>query len=175
MSNSKKHNTSEDCLFCNFVSGKWKMHGNKYKFEILQETPNTISFLSIDFPSPKREHILVIPKKHYTNLEDCPKKVLHELMEHTTLASRALRLENQGCNILLNNGRSAQQSVMHAHFHVVPRNDKDGIEIELWKRVNISTKAYKELNKKVKKLFKKINTTKNNDQKKKSKQTKKKD
>ncbi|MFA5763910.1 MAG: HIT domain-containing protein [archaeon] len=156
MVKTKTNPKQEDCLFCDFVSGKWKEHKNKFKFEVLEETPNTISFLSIDFPSPKREHILVIPKKHYANLADCPKKVLHELIEHTTLASKALRLENQGCNILLNDGKSAEQSVLHAHFHVVPRNDKDGIEIELWKRVNVSEKTYKELNKKVKKLFKTI-------------------
>jgi histidine triad (HIT) family protein len=175
MTNSKKNKNQEDCLFCDFVSGKWKEHKNKFKFEILKETPNTISFLSIDFPSPKREHILVIPKKHYPNLEDCPKKVLHELIEHTTFASKALRLENQGCNILLNDGRSAEQSVMHTHFHVVPRNYKDGIEIELWKRVNISAKKYNDLNKKVKKLFKKIKKPIINNKNKKLKLNKKKD
>jgi histidine triad (HIT) family protein len=151
---TKNNLNQENCLFCDFVLGKWKEHKNKFNFEILKETPNTISFLSIDFPSPKREHILVIPKKHYTNLEDCPKKVLHELIEHTTLASKALRLENAGCNILLNDGKSAEQSVMHTHFHVVPRNNKDGIEIELWKRVNVSAKTYHDLNTKVKNLFK---------------------
>jgi histidine triad (HIT) family protein len=142
------------CIFCDFVSGHWKNHRNKFKFEVLNEMPRTISFLSIDFPSPKKEHVLVIPKKHYANLEDCPKAVLHELIEHTTLASKALRIENQGCNILLNDGKSAEQTVMHAHFHIVPRNNNDGIEIELWKRVNISEKNYHKLNKKVKKLFK---------------------
>ena len=145
----------EECIFCDFVNGNWKKHRNKFKFEILHETKHTISFLSIDFPSPKREHILIIPKKHYKNLEDCPKVVLHDLIEHVALASKVLRLENGGCNILFNDGRSAEQTVMHAHFHLVPRNKKDGIKIELWKRVNISGKKYHELNKKVRKLFKK--------------------
>ena len=138
------------CIFCDFVSGKWKQHRNKFKFEILNETKHTISFLSIDFPSPKREHILIIPKKHYENLEDCPKTVLHDLIEHISLTSKVLRCENQGCNILLNDGRSAEQTVMHTHFHVVPRNKGDKIEIELWKRTNISGANFRKINLKIK-------------------------
>jgi len=145
---------NKECIFCDFVSGKWKQHRNKFKFQILNETERTISFLSIDFPSPAEEHILVIPKKHYTNLKDCPKKTLHELIEHISLASRAIRLEHQGCNILLNDGRSAEQTIMHTHFHVVPRDAGDNIEIELWKRLNISQKEYTKINSRVKKLFK---------------------
>ncbi len=147
----------KSCLFCDFVSGNWKKHKNKFTFEKLFETNLTLSFLSIDFPSPKRIHVLVIPKKHYVNLQNCPKKVLHELIEHVTLISKSLRLENDGTNILLNDGRGAEQTIMHCHFHIVPRNKKDGIEIELWKRVNVSQTHYSKLNKKVKELIKKTN------------------
>ena len=149
----------EECIFCDFASGKWKKHRNKFVYEILHETKRTVSFHSIDFPSPKKEHVLVIPKKHYANLEDCPKSTLHELIDHVALISKALRLENSGANILLNDGRSAEQTVMHAHFHIVPRNAGDNIEIELWKRVKISEKNYHEINKKIRKLIKKASTT----------------
>ena len=149
----------KECIFCDFVTGKWKEYRNKFKFEILHETKRTISFLSIDFPSPAEEHILVIPKKHYTNLEDCPKKTLYELIEHVSLVSKAIRLEHQGCNILLNDGRSAEQTIMHAHFHVVPRDKGDDIEIELWERINISKKEYAKLNKRVKGLIKRAKKT----------------
>jgi len=145
----------EECIFCDFVSGKWKKHRNKYRFEVLHETDRTISFLSIDFPNPAKEHILIIPKEHCVNLEDCPKKTLHELIEHASLASKAIRLEHEGCNILLNDGRSAEQTIIHTHFHLVPRDNGDNIEIELWDRTNISQKEYTKLNKKVKQSFKK--------------------
>ena len=150
----------EECKFCDFVSGKWKTHRNKFKFEILEEMPNTISFLSIDFPKPKKEHVLVIPKKHYTNLEDCPKKILHELIDHVSLVSKALRIENEGTNILLNDGKSAEQTVMHCHFHVIPRNKGDKIKIELWQRVTLTEKSYHKLNVKVRKLIKKVKNRK---------------
>jgi len=145
-----------ECIFCDFVSGKWKKHRNKFVFEILHETKNTLSFHSIDFPSPKKEHVLIIPKKHYKNLEDCPKKTLHELIEHVALISKALRIENDGANILLNDGRSAEQSVMHTHFHIVPRNKGDKIEIELWKRVNITENKFHEMNLRIKKMIQKV-------------------
>ncbi len=152
----------EECIFCDFVSGKWKKHRNKFVFEVLHETKNTISFHSIDFPSPKKEHVLVIPKKHYVNLEDCPKNILHELIDHVALISCALRMENDGANILLNDGRSAEQSVMHTHFHVVPRNKGDKIEIELWKRVEVSGKKFHQINNKIKKLIRKAEQKKKN-------------
>jgi diadenosine tetraphosphate (Ap4A) HIT family hydrolase len=57
---------------------------------------------------------------------------------------------------LLNDGRSAEQTVMHTHFHVVPRDKGDEIEIELWERINISAKTYKKLNANLKKLIKKV-------------------
>ncbi|MDD4251379.1 MAG: HIT domain-containing protein [Candidatus ainarchaeum sp.] len=156
----KQTSKINSCLFCDFVSGKWIKHKPKFTFEKLFETKLTLSFLSIDFPSPKRVHVLIIPKKHYVNLQDCPKKVLHELIEHVVLVSKALRLEHEGSNILLNDGRGAEQTVMHTHFHLVPRNKGDGIEIELWKRVNISQKSYSKLNKEVKKLILKANKKK---------------
>lgn len=151
-----KKNKKDDCLFCDFVSGKWKRHRNKYLFQVLNETKHTMTFHSIDFPSPKREHLLVIPKKHYVNLEDCPKNVLHDLIEQVALMSRALRIENEGCNILLNDGRSAEQTVMHSHFHLVSRNKRDGIQIELWKRVKVSEKYFNKLNVRVKKMINKV-------------------
>ena len=58
------------CLFCGFISGKRKVHDNRFPFKILDETQNTIAFLSVDFPSTENGHVLVIPKKHFENLED---------------------------------------------------------------------------------------------------------
>jgi diadenosine tetraphosphate (Ap4A) HIT family hydrolase len=151
-----KNNNLENCIFCDFVNGNWKAHRNKFVFETLYETKKTISFLSIDFPKNTKEHILVIPKKHFVNLSDCDKKTLHELIDHVKLVSQVIRQKHEGCKILLNDGRSAEQSVLHTHFHIVPRNHGDNIEIELWKRTNVTKEEYIKLNKEVKKRFDKI-------------------
>ncbi len=33
----------------------------------------------------------------------------------------------EGCNVLQNNGRAAQQAVDHVHFHVIPRVSGDAL------------------------------------------------
>ena len=34
----------------------------------------------------------------------------------------------EGCNILNASGVAAQQSVMHLHFHIIPRKSNDGVD-----------------------------------------------
>ena len=48
-----------------------------------------------------------------------------------TIAEKVVRnLHANGCNILINTGEAAGQSVKHAHVHIIPRYDEnDGIQI----------------------------------------------
>lgn len=130
------------CIFCDFVEGKSNIHANGMPFLTLNETPNTLSFLSIDFPEKEDGHILVIPKKHFANIEDIPLYIRHELIDHATHAAKVLRNTHEGCNILLNNGTSAGQCVLHTHFHIVPRDSDDGIKIEVWKNKKLDNQEY---------------------------------
>ncbi len=139
-----------DCIFCEFINKRLKKHRGNYPFKILHETEHSLSFLSIDFPATEDGHILVIPKKHYVNYEDIPNKILLDLFKHIKLITKALRIENQGNNLLLNNGAAAGQYIFHTHFHIIPRNDKDNIKIEVWKRKEITKEDYNKLHKKIK-------------------------
>lgn len=141
------------CLFCEFISGKRKKNRNGFPFLPLYRTKNTLSFLSIDFPANKGGHTLVVPKKHFARLEEMPAGILHELMDHVQLAAKAVRKDHPGCNILLNNGREAGQYIAHVHFHVIPRDKNDGIEVELWKRAKITEREFKAMGEKLKKSF----------------------
>ena len=141
------------CIFCEFVSGKRKKHLNGHPFTILNETTNTISFLVIDFPATEDGHIVVIPKKHFAYVEDTPNHILHELIDHASLISKVLRKTHEGCNILLNDGKSAGQWVLHVHFHIIPRDKGDNIKIEVWKRKKISKADFLKLNDGVKKAL----------------------
>ena len=118
------------CLFCDFVSGKRKNHSTGHLFEAINKTKNTMLFMAIDIPATEDGHLLVIPKKHFRYMEDLPKDILHELIDHAILVSKALRKTHQGCNILINDGKSAGQWVMHTHFHIIPRDKGDKIKIE---------------------------------------------
>lgn len=142
-----------DCKFCDFQKGKLKKHQQGYPFLILHETPNTISFLSQDIPLNKDAHILVIPKDHYSELENMPKKIRHELIDHVALATKVLKRTHGACNILQNDGKSAGQYIFHVHFHVVPRDKEDGIEIETWPKGKFPLKDFKNSHEKLKEAF----------------------
>ncbi len=109
----------------------------------LHETKHSLSFLSIDFPTTEDGHTLVIPKKHYKNVEDIPKTIMNDVAAHMQLVARAIKTKNSACNILLNDGKAADQTIWHAHFHLVPRNKGDGIVMEGWKRKKMSPKQFK--------------------------------
>ncbi len=141
---------SMNCIFCAFGKGTQKTHANGFPFETLLTLKNTISFLSTDLPATEDGHVLVIPKKHFENMEDIPKNSLHELIDHVSLLTRVLRKTHSGCNILLNDGKSAGQRVFHTHFHVIPREKNDKIIIEKFKRKNLTKKEFITLHKVIK-------------------------
>ena len=144
------------CIFCDFISGKKKKHSNGFKFVKLNETEHTISFLSIDFPKPVDGHLLVIPKKHYEFLEDVPKYILNDLISHLKKSLKVIRKDFPACNVLLNNGKESGQTIFHTHFHVIPRRDSDGIEIESWPRKKMKEASFNNLVKKLKNDFKSL-------------------
>lgn len=143
------------CLFCDFVDKKRTFHLSGHPFKILSKTKNTISFLSIDIPKTEDGHVIVIPKNHFNSITDVPPKLMHELIDHVKFVMKRLKKTHKGCNILLNDGKAAGQTIMHPHFHLIPRNPSDEIKIEIWKRGKISLKKFKEMEKRYKKLLKK--------------------
>ncbi|PIZ52272.1 HIT family protein [Candidatus Woesearchaeota archaeon CG_4_10_14_0_2_um_filter_33_13] len=142
------------CVFCQFISGEKKEHSNGLPFRILHQTKNTISFLSNVLPATEDGHILIIPKKHHANVEDIPKGTSHELIEHVSLLVKILRKNHDGCNILLNDGGAAGQEIFHSHFHLIPRNTKDKIKIEVFKRKSLSKENFLKLHNSLKRLIK---------------------
>lgn len=112
---------SEDCVFCNIIRKKLPSF---YIFE----NDTTVGFLDINPLNPG--HTLVCPREHYEVLVDMPEELLKativSVKEVARRVTRSLRYE--GCNILQNNDSCAGQAVPHVHFHVIPRNPKDGVK-----------------------------------------------
>lgn len=112
--------TEEDCVFCKIVR-------KKIPAEFIGESNNFIAILDAH---PKTEgHTLVIPKKHYVNLLDVPNKLAEEMLGLIKkIAFEILnKKQGDGFNIIMNNLPPAGQVVMHAHVHVIPRKDNDGL------------------------------------------------
>ncbi len=114
--------TEESCIFC-------KIAQDKIKVERIAETNN---FLAFPDANPKtNSHLLIIPKKHFVTLLDIPNNLGKELLTFTKqIASKILDTkEGDGFNIVMNNLEPAGQVVKHAHIHILPRKEGDGLKI----------------------------------------------
>jgi len=66
-------------------------------------------------------HILIIPKKHFSNLTQVTKQdeaLLSEVMLVAIQLAKQFNIED-GFRLLTNNGSSAGQTVFHLHFHLI--------------------------------------------------------
>lgn len=67
-------------------------------------------------------HVLVIPKGPYVSLDDLTSQATPEFLAGFFKAigetARSLGLSENGYRILANNGRDANQEVMHFHMHI---------------------------------------------------------
>ena len=109
-----------NCIFCKIANGEapcYKIYENEY----------VVSFL--DISKDVFGHTLVVPKNHCENIFDCDEKFLSETIKAVKLISNHYRkLGFDGVNILNASGASAQQSVFHLHFHIIPRKTGDTLD-----------------------------------------------
>jgi len=110
------------CLFCEIVKKEVDC------FEIFEDE---IVKAFLDINPVSKGHILVIPKKHFQDIFDVPEDILDRI--NKVCKKMALLCKNKlgatGVNILNASGKDAQQSVFHLHFHVVPRFEKDNLDL----------------------------------------------
>lgn len=110
----------DDCVFC-------KIAKKEIKSDVVLESDNFIAFRDIN---PKASgHTLVIPKKHFVTLMDIPSKLGNELLKFAKDVSSELldKKYGDGFNIIMNNLEPAGQVVRHAHIHIIPRKEGDGL------------------------------------------------
>ncbi|TYZ64803.1 hypothetical protein PybrP1_006537, partial [[Pythium] brassicae (nom. inval.)] len=74
-------------------------------------------------------HSLLIPKAPYATVLDMPADVAASLFRELPRLAKAVQQATgcDGINIIQNNGATAGQAVFHAHVHVVPRFEGDGL------------------------------------------------
>ena len=115
---------NKDCIFCKIAQGE-------IKSDLVNSSNN---FIAIKDAHPRAPgHTLVIPKKHLVTLLDIPNTLGQELLEFTKkIASQLLDQKlGDGFNIIMNNLQPAGQLVMHAHIHVIPRKEKDTLNLSI--------------------------------------------
>lgn len=111
-----------DCVFCKIITGVIP----SYK---IYEDDNILAFL--DIGPVNRGHVLVIPKKHYSNFEEIEEEDLFQVIAVVKKIGRAIKegLKMEGYNVMVNNDPVAGQIVPHLHFHIIPRVSGDGLKL----------------------------------------------
>ena len=109
-----------DCVFCAIAEAEipsFKVYEDELVLAYLDINPFT------------KGHTLVIPKVHSTGLLDTSDETLAAVLARVKKIAAHLKeaLPCDGFNILQNNGAAAGQTVMHLHFHIVPRYGQEEI------------------------------------------------
>ncbi|MEI8215723.1 MAG: histidine triad nucleotide-binding protein [Eubacteriales bacterium] len=102
----------EDCIFCKI--GKGDIPSKK-----VYEDDNILAFYDLSPQAPV--HVLIIPKKHISSLEDTTQDdilLLGEILARVKDITRELGLTN-GYRLVCNNGNDGMQTVDHLHFHLM--------------------------------------------------------
>lgn len=110
----------EDCIFCKIIAGE-------IPCARVYEDENMLAFLDIN-PIAKG-HTLVVPKAHYPTLLEFDSALGAPLLAALQRVAEAVRAEVKagGFNVIQNNFTCAGQMVFHAHWHIIPRHENDGL------------------------------------------------
>ena len=109
-----------ECIFCKIVRGEIRCA------EVYSDD-SILAFL--DIAPISKGHTLIIPKEHYENLFDMPEELGNHFLKVMKIVGSAIMKTTgaTGINVVMNNYSSAGQVVPHAHWHLVPRIEGDGL------------------------------------------------
>ncbi|MEI8061884.1 MAG: HIT family protein [bacterium] len=119
--NSTDHKEAENCIFCKIVSGE-------IQAEKVYEDTETLAIMNIN-PTNKGQ-VLVMPKDHIENIYGFSEELAARIMLTTKKLSIAVKngVDADGVNLIMNNEEAAGQVIFHAHMHIIPRFNDDGLE-----------------------------------------------
>ena len=102
-----------DCIFCNIVN-------NDIPCKKLIENDSIIAFRDINPQAPT--HILIIPKKHITTINDLKPDDSTLIGEMFLIAKQLAKIENinnSGFRMVFNCNKDGGQTVFHIHLHLL--------------------------------------------------------
>ena len=105
--------TDPDCLFCRIVAGD-------IPSTVVREDEATFAFRDLEPQAPT--HVLVIPRHHVPNVaalaDEAPADAAALLRAVAAVAAQE-GIADSGYRTVFNTGADAQQTVFHAHIHVL--------------------------------------------------------
>ena len=103
------------CIFC-------KIRKEELKFE------NELAYSSTDSYPVSKFHSLIVPKRHVQNYFELNKEEIHACNELILKTKEQILKQDstvKGFNIGTNIGKTAGQTIMHCHIHLIPRREGD--------------------------------------------------
>ncbi|MFM6971770.1 MAG: HIT domain-containing protein [Rhodoluna sp.] len=109
--------TNSDCIFCRIAA-------KEIDSKLVDETEHSMAFWDI---SPRQPvHVLVIPKRHYSNVSELAFESPDELVDLVQLGSKIAAEKTTGSfRLSFNTGEEAGQTVFHAHGHITSRTPRN--------------------------------------------------
>ncbi|MFQ6615598.1 MAG: histidine triad nucleotide-binding protein [Fidelibacterota bacterium] len=102
-----------DCLFCRISEGG-------VPSDIVYETDRVLAFKDIHPQAP--HHLLIIPRKHISTLNDLSEEdapLVGELMLTAKKLASQLGIDRSGYRTVFNCNADAGQAVFHVHLHLL--------------------------------------------------------
>ena len=100
-----------DCLFCKIINKEipsYKIYEDEIVYAFLDINPDSVG------------HTLIVPKKHYLDLNDIDINTLKHIMNIAKLLKKRIeeKLNCDGLTLIQNNGEI--QEIKHFHLHLKP-------------------------------------------------------
>jgi histidine triad (HIT) family protein len=113
----------KNCTFCRIIEGE--LQSSK-----VYEDGHVVAFMDTMPVNPG--HVLVVPKRHFKELNEMDETTGMHLFRAAMRIERAIReadIRCEGTHLLQNNGRAALQEVLHVHLHIIPRYKGDNMKM----------------------------------------------
>jgi histidine triad (HIT) family protein len=102
-----------DCLFCKIVAGE-------IPSTVVHETESTFAFRDID--PQASTHVVVVPREHHPDaaaLAEADPALAGAVLAAAGEIARVEGVAESGYRLVFNTGPDANQTVPHAHLHVI--------------------------------------------------------
>ena len=102
-----------DCLFCKMIDGEIKP-------DTVYEDDDILAFNDISPQAPI--HVLIIPKKHISTLNDADESDIEVLGKLNRVAAELAKksgFSDQGYRVVMNCNDAGGQAVYHIHLHLL--------------------------------------------------------
>jgi histidine triad (HIT) family protein len=114
----------ENCIFCKIIK-------KEIPATIIYEDELVLAFMDAMPINPG--HALVIPKEHDQYISNISAEAAARMFEVARKIDSSIRESAIRCdaiNLMLSDGEAASQEVFHAHLHIIPRYDGDGVRFQ---------------------------------------------